>query len=556
MRSLPRVTARLTLPGVLLLVFFSSAAAQTREANTAPTSSASISGRVLLDDKPAATITVVLWFSRGDSPFNRPLAKAVTDEDGRFRLDRLKAGEYQVATKAPGFILQSRDEAYGRGVILTVEEGEVIEGLNLTLRRGGVITGRVTDTNGAPVVETYVRISKLNEKGQAGNSYYTDTDQFSTDDRGIYRIYGLPAGRYRVGVGDVPGDMMRTSEVGGYYRRTYYPDATDESQATIVELTEGGVASDIDITVGVKAKTYVASGHVVEADTGKRVPGVRFGYGVVEENREMWTMMELRTNARGEFRLEGMPPGRYQAHVPKDEAPGLYSEPVAFDVKDADVRDLVIKLHRGASVSGTVVIEGASDVTLSQYFPLSIHAYTIGGVNDPIFFRPTIAADGAFRATSLTPGKVLISMHGGGGKVFLKRVEHSGATVTDGFEVKAGEQVTGVRVILVAGTGLIRGQIVAESGALPEGFRASVMVGAAGDSPNRFSVFPQVNERGRFTVENVPEGEYEITVYVIPPPGSNTKPGSQIKQTVSVKGVGETQVTVTLNQSEKSKDDK
>jgi hypothetical protein len=64
-----------------------------------------------------------------------------------------------------------------------------------------------------------------------------------TDDRGIYRIYGVAPGRYRVSAGVSDDDTypsIRTGRVS--YRRTYYPDAPDAADAKIVEVTAGGEA--------------------------------------------------------------------------------------------------------------------------------------------------------------------------------------------------------------------------------------------------------------------------------------------------------------------------
>src|ERR1044072_8050281 len=98
---------------------------------------------------------------------------------------------------------------------------------------------------------------------------------YQTDDRGVYRIYGLAGGRYKVSVGaDASDGIIR----GGRYQRTFYPDVSDQSKGAIVELKEGGEANNVDIKVGRATQTYAASGRVIDAETGVPIAraGVRF----------------------------------------------------------------------------------------------------------------------------------------------------------------------------------------------------------------------------------------------------------------------------------------
>src|SRR5262249_59883868 len=128
---------------------------------------------------------------------------ARTDESGRFNFTGLPAGRYSVYASAPGYV--SPDDAnFGmQGKTLNLADGEKVENVDLEIKRGGVIAGKITDSQGRPVIEEMVNISKLDANNQPRN-YYTYGMSFNmsqTDDRGLYRIYGLPEGRYLVSVG-------------------------------------------------------------------------------------------------------------------------------------------------------------------------------------------------------------------------------------------------------------------------------------------------------------------------------------------------------------------
>ena len=124
-----------------------------------------------------------------------------TDENGRFRFANLKAGRYTLAAIAPGFITPVENTFGSRSRAIDLSDGENVENQEIALKRGGVITGRVTGANGKPLVEQLVNLTRFDERGQPIRT--RDFSQYSglTDDRGLYRIYGLPAGRYLVSAG-------------------------------------------------------------------------------------------------------------------------------------------------------------------------------------------------------------------------------------------------------------------------------------------------------------------------------------------------------------------
>src|SRR5262245_8508597 len=189
--------------------------AQSRE--TKP-ETATISGLVTLKGEPASGVTVLLLELRAN-PANAPRAR--TDENGRFRFTGVAAGSYSISAVAPGFVSLGTTDLGRGGHALNVAEGEKVENISLDLRRGGVITGSVTDSRGRPVVEETVNLSKVDKDGKPQNYWFynQNAEMYRTDDRGAYRIYGVPEGRYLVSVGHEqrPGSVSITSY------RVFYP---------------------------------------------------------------------------------------------------------------------------------------------------------------------------------------------------------------------------------------------------------------------------------------------------------------------------------------------
>ena len=526
-----------------------------------PKGTASISGRVTVGNKAAAGILIT---ALGGTNQQTVAAKATTDADGRYSFEGLAMGQFTVALLAPVYVLPG-NSMFGPGKLVNLSSGEAVEGIDFKLARGGVITGRVTDADGRPLIEERISLTPIDESGaplRQQYSYYSNYQMYQTDDRGVYRIYGLAAGRYKVSSGDEAG-MSAGLRSSGFYQKTYYPSATDAAQASIVELGEGGEAKNIDITLGHRAATYTASGRIVDADTGQLVPGIPFAFGPLQKNQSQSYIAGMMspgtpTNSQGEFRLEGLEPGRYGVFISTgrpDSASGYYSDPLIFEVLDGDVTNLEIKARRGLNLSGAIVAESITDK--SALVRLSSIRISANVTPAPVAVRvfpstssSAIGPDGSFQLTGLRPGKAslyLSSSSGRDGNGFLiTRIEHNGVPQAQLVDIQPGADTTGVRIFLAYGTGVIRGRVKFEGGTLPSDSMLMVMLRREG-VPTRGGT--QVDSRGQFVIENLAAGTYEVMIELVnlgpvrPPP----RPSMPVKQTVTVSDGTESQVLLTLD---------
>ena len=129
--------------------------AQSTTRQTSKTPKGSISGRVTIKDKAAPGVTVGLRKAGAFGPYDSYL-RATTDQDGSYRITSVPAGSYFIAVAAPAFVVTGASEGRGKSVI--VAEDENVDGINFSLVRGGVITGKVTDAEGRPVIQQQVSI--------------------------------------------------------------------------------------------------------------------------------------------------------------------------------------------------------------------------------------------------------------------------------------------------------------------------------------------------------------------------------------------------------------
>ena len=515
----------------------------------------SISGRVTVGTKAAANVPVGAFalemFSR-----RRPVAKATTDSDGRFRLTGLPPAQYQIGALAPDLTAAEQNQRSDFGDFfptsksVTLAAGENVEDIDLKLVRGGVITGRITDVNNKPVIEEGVMLEGLDENGKPLPTRRRpfSADMYQTDDRGIYRIYGVPAGRYRVSVGIESGGGMNYN-TRGFYVRTYYPDTPEQSKARVIELGEGAEVSNIDIRLGQKEETYRATGSVVDAETGQPVAGARVSYLVAPQSPERNSpyLIGSATGPRGEFQINGLTPGRYGAYISSEYDGGeYYSETTYFEVVDKDVTGVEIKATRGLTVSGVVVTEDGAPQSFDR-LRISASVTQTPRTENTSGGMTTVGPDGRFRIGGLRPGRVALFVYPGvpsTSRPAIARVERADGGVRE-LDLQPGQPLNDLRVVLSVGRGAIRGSVKFEGGTLPPDSRLIVRCSLEG---RREAAGSNVDARGHFLIKDLRPGTYELTLFLLG--NVTTAPqGSDLphKQFVQVTNDTESQVTFVVD---------
>jgi hypothetical protein len=157
-----------------------------------------------------------------------PARATVTDSEGNFKVSNLDPIVYRVSASLPAYT------TILRGTDATADYYRAGDSVRLELIKGGVITGTVTTLAGEPVVAVRVRTYLIRDaQGQTPRDAITFFSERSTDDRGVYRIYGLTPGTYLVyagGTGSSPGFW---SDAYISDAPTYAPSSTRNNAAEI-----------------------------------------------------------------------------------------------------------------------------------------------------------------------------------------------------------------------------------------------------------------------------------------------------------------------------------
>src|SRR5437762_5914354 len=329
------------LCGLLLTGFLVGLAASLFPATAQTKGSGSISGRVTLGEKPAKGVPIVATSSA--SPNQKPTSvTASTDDEGRYRITGLAAGRYSVSPYQPANVLPERTQWDPGSKSVTLGDDESVSDINFSLMPGGVITGRIVGPDGRPLIEQRVTVESIDKKTSFGG-FMSGSTMYQTDDRGIYRVYGLPSGRYLVSIGeDKNNDTISLGfQNGGYFQKTFYPSVTERSDARVVELTEGAVETGIDIVVGPREKRYSIAGRMIDQATGKAVADVPAAYGVISPGQSGIgaSGTDTKSDALGQFKLNSLKPGRYAVFAGGNfmGTDKWTSDPVQVEITDADI---------------------------------------------------------------------------------------------------------------------------------------------------------------------------------------------------------------------------
>ncbi|HEX8178929.1 MAG TPA: carboxypeptidase-like regulatory domain-containing protein [Pyrinomonadaceae bacterium] len=244
LKNLARPACAIIVCTLWLCVGFTSARAQGETAPTtpAPRPQGSITGRVVGDDgQPLAGVVVYA------NSLRQQHSAGGSDAEGKFTLNNLDHSAYTIGAYLAGYYDPSF-LANERGARAYYHPGDTV---TIKLSKGGVITGRVRDASGEPLIAVRVRALRVRDAegrplGEAGFSGGGPAER-ATDDRGVYRLYGLPPGVYVVAAGGRGAfDFNPRPTAYDDDAPTFYPSTTRDGAAEVI-LQNGQEATDIDI---------------------------------------------------------------------------------------------------------------------------------------------------------------------------------------------------------------------------------------------------------------------------------------------------------------------
>jgi protocatechuate 3,4-dioxygenase beta subunit len=244
-----------------------------------------------------------------------------TDDDGRYELN-LPAGDYFVEANDARFSIARFGETHpmDRGTIVTVKGGEVAERIDMSMPRPIAIAGRVLDEFGDPLEKVTMVAQQLRwSAGRLRLAGIRGAPYARTDDRGRFRLFALPPGRFvvRADLSMTPATKDQPYDASDY-APTFFPGTTIPAEAQTVELGPDTDALSVDFAL-VRGRTARVSGRVLRAD-GQPFDGNVHLIGSARSGAIVGMGSEHTTTDHGTFAFGNLTPGEYviQAATSRD----------------------------------------------------------------------------------------------------------------------------------------------------------------------------------------------------------------------------------------------
>ena len=407
-----------------------------------------VTGRVT-DEAGDAVADANVWLSPPGSYWGGH--RAVTNSEGSFRLRGVRDGEYNLYGSKEGFARTKQ------GATVSVR-GAPVSGLELRLRKGSVISGRLLGVEPAELAQVQIEVGAYQRAWASGEVTYD----------GGYRVSNV-----------VPGDWRVTAKIRGTGRRA-------EGR---VAVEEGVPETVLDLEFG---EGLMLTGQILTDSQGLA------GAEVHLRGIDVASGASVMSDQAGSFTAEGLKPGSYLIEVAHPLSGLRHREEVTLD-GDTDIR---IELATG-SVTGYVLDEIDSTPHAGVVVTLrpagaedrSSHDFSRGTTTDSRgFFQIRHLVAGIYRLTAQKQG-------------------YAQAEAT--LHIEPGSAGDPLEIALRPTQGLTLDLT------LPSGLPAELLFYAVLDASGRAVAggYETAGESGRFRLSTIPEGSYEL---VLATPGAAT----------------------------------
>ena len=456
-----------------------------------------IRGRVVASDTNAPLRRAQIQLLPMSAEVQDPRS-TTTGDDGRYEFSQLPAGRYGLKASKGNYVAveYGQRRPFEKGRPLEIADRQVLDRVDMTLPPGAVITGRVTDERGEPVAHAGVQLVRRQyvngRRRLIGN--YGD----STDDRGEFRLFGVPPAEYLLIANFSEGADQTTDQVR--YVRTFYPRTALLEEAQRVRVRLGAELSGLTVSL-VRQRSASVSGVV------RSTAGTPFTFVTARSTDGDGT--DYRggvADSRGAFSITGLLPGSYK--VEAQDPFGKERASVDVKVGATDVVGVILTMSAGANARGQIRFEGGTvprDLTPSQVMLFGFADDELSGGQLP---SPPVRSDWTFEVTGLHGRQVL---DGGANRNWrVKSVSVAGNDFTD-MPIDFGNgDVTGIEVVLSNRQTEVTGRVTDIRGVVAGD--ATVVIFSA--DPEKWTrrgasaTAARPDQRGQFHVEGLRSGRY------------------------------------------------
>jgi hypothetical protein len=494
-----------------------------------------ITGRVISDDGQPVSNARISASALGGT--NQPARSTSTDAEGNFRFADLPRGVYSLFATSPGYVSTSTFVPASERPIYRIGDTATI-----TMVKGGVITGAVTDAGGIAIPSLTIRAIRVRDaEGKLVAPSATARDR-NTDDRGIYRIYGLVPGSYVV-MATSPNRSGQPSEHDGK-APTFHPSSTRDT-ASEVTVRSGEEAGNIAIRFRAEPG-YVISGTFagnLSAADAATMASVELSYA--GSGMPINTVSARMAEGQRGFAIYGVADGEYEVRAQRygeNDLETLVALPRRVSVKGADVTGVALRLTPLGSISGRVVLESTTArvvvpacagerAVLPQETILTVRRTDQASGENELLQRWVSATtapndQSQFVLRNLMAARYRVETRLPNENWYVRSITAPSPTSArqlvdagrGGFALKSGEKAKGLTVTIAAGAAAVRGKITpaVEGTKLPPHLRVHLIPAEPerADDVLRYAQVTAQNDGG-FALTNLAPGKYRLLARAI-----------------------------------------
>jgi len=463
----------------------------------------------------------------------------VSSDAGKFIIRGVPPGKYELTVTRPGYVQSDQS--------LALVDDPRLRNVIVALNPTGAISGRIFDEFGEPVIGAEVRAMK--SFYQRGGRILVPMQSAVTDDRGEYRLFWLPPGRYFVSavgpqmpdgfttstgiLNDARGDfssyqpavpafyyfnpialVLKTrtaAQETELYIPVYFPGAGDPHAASPIEVRPAETAAGIDIAVQ-RVRKHRIQGTVIDARTGAALRDFQTRRADDPPSYIEDDALSFLSNApvpaiglQGKFEMRDVIPGKYLLIAQSGDLSGR----VAVEVRDADLENVVIPVVPGFNIAGHLTMDGRKEakdqadlaklrVRLRNNIPW------VGGLGE----ASQAPAEGNFTLKSVPAGDYRVVVNSVPDGFYIQSIRlGSEDLLNDGLHI-ARQPDGQIDIVLGTTPGSISGTVRNEKRQpIP-----NVRVVLVPSRRNRIDLFKaaRTGEAGEFRFESVPPGDYKL----------------------------------------------